>query len=746
MADLSSSFLCPITRELMTDPVIDPDGNSYERSAIEDWLKQHSTSPITRTPLRLNDLRPNRALRESIEEYRNKQSSSNTITKSKPITIVNNQSFDLKVTSSWLNDFTHISIQPPEGIGIRAPCDICCVVDTSGSMSTNVEIQGTSNDKESCVLSQLDLVKHALKTIIHSLTQNDRLSIVSFADCAVIVFELHQMDDDGRSNALAALEKLDENGSTNLWDGLKTGVDVLVEGQRTTESNIALFLLTDGCPNVEPPDGYLPALAEYKTKTNFTCSINTFGFGYNLDSKLLEDLAQVGNCGSYAFIPDGSFVGTIFVNAISNLLTTVATNLQLSIGGIQPALDSSSNYICNYSTNISNHKLCDEPMLCLNLGSITFGQSKDVVIPMTMDQYKKMEIILDYESPQGQKKKQCKSLERFDGDIKLLNQQKYRLELVDIIRKGYELLRGSEETFATNQQSVLDNIETLEQTIKNHSTNDNYLTDLLTDLTGQIKTAFSRYDWFVKWGIHYLPSITRAHLLQQCNNFKDPGVQHYGQGQLFNTVRDEMDAIFCDLPAPKRAESGAPIDMSVFNNSDDPCFHGSCTVKLFDGSIKFVKDLRRGDRLYPHGGTINYILKTICNNRQAQMVLLDSGLIITPWHPIRLNGVTWVLPCSLVSCPTNIICEAVYSFALDQGHTIWVNDIECVTLGHGFKEDIVRHIYYGSERVIEDLRIMDGQQNCTGFIEIQSKWVIRNKRTGLVNGIRQPENIDIISN
>ncbi|CAF4544856.1 unnamed protein product, partial [Rotaria magnacalcarata] len=55
---------------------------------------------------------------------------------------------------------------------------------------------------------------------------------------------------------------------------------------------------------------------------------------------------------------------------------------------------------------------------------------------------------------------------------------------------------------------------------------------------------------------------------------------------------------------------------------------------------------RRGDRLYPHGGTVNYVLKTICNNRQAQMVLLDTGLIITPWHPIRLNGTTWMLPCS----------------------------------------------------------------------------------------------------
>ena len=86
-------------------------------------------------------------------------------------------------------------------------------------------------------------------------------------------------------------------------------------------------------------------------------------------------------------------------------------------------------------------------------------------------------------------------------------------------------------------------------------------------------------------------------------------------------------------------------------------------------------------------------------------------------------------------------CEAVYSFALDQGHTMWTNDVECVTLGHGFKEDIVRHAYYGTDRVLEDLRLMDGQQNCTGLIEIQVNWVIRDKRTGLASVIQQPPNI-----
>jgi hypothetical protein len=73
----------------------------------------------------------------------------------------------------------------------------------------------------------------------------------------------------------------------------------------------------------------LKSLENLKKQTNFTCAVNTFGFGYKLNSKLLEDISILGNSGSYAFIPDGSFVGTIFVNAISTLLTTAATNVQV---------------------------------------------------------------------------------------------------------------------------------------------------------------------------------------------------------------------------------------------------------------------------------------------------------------------------------------------------------------------------------------------------------------------------------
>lgn len=57
-------------------------------------------------------------------------------------------------------------------------------------------------------------------------------------------------------------------------------------------------------------------------------------------------------------------------------------------------------------------------------------------------------------------------------------------------------------------------------------------------------------DYYQKWGRHYLPSLACAHQLEQCNNFKDPGVQNYG-GKLFKKLRDTADEMFLKIPPPK---------------------------------------------------------------------------------------------------------------------------------------------------------------------------------------------------
>ena len=65
---IPENFTCPITLEVMRDPVMCADGSTYERTAIETWFRKgHTTSPATNLPLTNTVLVPNTVLRQTIE-------------------------------------------------------------------------------------------------------------------------------------------------------------------------------------------------------------------------------------------------------------------------------------------------------------------------------------------------------------------------------------------------------------------------------------------------------------------------------------------------------------------------------------------------------------------------------------------------------------------------------------------------------------------------------------------------------
>nr|XP_037858003.1 WD repeat, SAM and U-box domain-containing protein 1 isoform X3 [Chlorocebus sabaeus] len=67
---IPDEFICPITRELMKDPVIASDGYSYEKEAIENWIsKKKRTSPMTNLVLPSAVLTPNRTLKMAINRW-----------------------------------------------------------------------------------------------------------------------------------------------------------------------------------------------------------------------------------------------------------------------------------------------------------------------------------------------------------------------------------------------------------------------------------------------------------------------------------------------------------------------------------------------------------------------------------------------------------------------------------------------------------------------------------------------------
>ena len=70
---LPNEFKCPLTLEVMKDPVVASDGFTYERNAIERVLMRNQMRALARSPMTQMDLEPvlfpNRALLNRIREF-----------------------------------------------------------------------------------------------------------------------------------------------------------------------------------------------------------------------------------------------------------------------------------------------------------------------------------------------------------------------------------------------------------------------------------------------------------------------------------------------------------------------------------------------------------------------------------------------------------------------------------------------------------------------------------------------------
>ena len=68
ITQIPEEFTCPITLDIMVDPVICSDGNTYERVAI--MAVTDSKSPLTREPFNKANLIPNRSLKNAIARFK----------------------------------------------------------------------------------------------------------------------------------------------------------------------------------------------------------------------------------------------------------------------------------------------------------------------------------------------------------------------------------------------------------------------------------------------------------------------------------------------------------------------------------------------------------------------------------------------------------------------------------------------------------------------------------------------------
>jgi len=702
-----------------------------------------------------------------------------------------------------------VRISPPDSAdGSRAPSDIVCVVDVSGSMAKSATIQGPKDQpNESDGLTVLDITKHAVRTVIHSLKPGDNFSLVSYSNSATTNLPLTSMDEAGKKRASEILDTLTAGGGTNLWDGLHKGMEEI----RTTSNpsrGSAVLLLTDGCPNVVPPRGHQAMLDRYKdSNPDMNCSISTFGFGYSLDSELLADLAIRGN-GQFSFIPDAGFVGTTFVHAASNLLSTVARRVVLKVSSErdtsygETAKTESSAVLSGLGSAVTYPTWGIQ----IELGTLTAGQTKDVVVRTSAP----ADVCVDLDLVLNGQTDVMSIPANADGGaaadpamLGAVQREVNRLEFVDMVlttnnymainaddqaqaavtafgdklkaQMGGQLAAGGVAASGTSGAALA-------------AATDAVTVELLKDVTGQVTEATSRRDWYNKWGKHYLPSLAQAHRLQQCNNFKDPGIQNYG-GVLFNTLRDEADANFMKLPPPTptggvppaahfggsvlggsvatrgggrggggimsraraslggMAAAAAPsIDMSHYNNRNAGCFHGSAKVALVNGTTKRCDRIVKGDRVRTSStnpkawARVACVVETAIAGGRTEMTKLPGGLLATPWHPVRVDGASsWTFPIDVAGAETKkkVACGSVFSFVLEDPEAnpgMVIEGYECITLGNAETGEVAGHAYFSSEDVVDDLRKMAGWRK--GHVRFQPNPLVRDAKTDLLVGYR----------
>ena len=743
------SFTCPLTLSIMRDPVIGSDGHSYERSAIERALTINSISPMTRQPMLISELQPNRALKDLIDQYQQQGlfiNAEEVVISPTELPNTTQTPLNANITMSYIVDQKRqkcaLTLTPPN-ITERSGKDIVAVIDVSGSMGSPASMTDVDGHNVNNGLSCLDLVKHALKTIIMNLEPKDRLSLVVFDTNAKVVFGLREMTETNKTQSIAQLECQKPGCTTNLWGGLKNGLDI-VKRRSDVSRNASICLLTDGIPNVRPARSETDMLARYFTRNpNVKVNVHTFGFGYQLESKMLYDLSVEGN-GLYNFIPDSSFVGTVFVNTVSYILSCMTLNTCLKF---LPSDQITSIYVQTTNTTRKREQMMEDresiPTF-VNIGPIQFGQPRTVVFRYEHEQYIPIEdianVTLSFNNNSFDKSVSTEitiPTQLADRDIYNYSNKIKELEVRLWIATDILLaLKQSERGHLIDSQKKI--VELISEIRREQIANVGHI---MEDLEGQITIAFSRQDYVKKWGRHYLRSLVRAHQLQVCSNFKDPGVQKYG-GELFTMIQEKADDVFNTLPPPKPSISyysmgggnSQPVtNMRQYNSSSNPCFAGQCQIVMSGGNKKKVGDLVKGDKLHtPHGeATLVCVLKTQCELGQAELIRFDDGLIITPWHPIKMKGApSWVFPIH-VNASVNMVCPYVYSLILDKGHIVTINNINCITLGHNYKDDVIRHPYFGSQKIINDLKKMPGWKK--GLILLKSGCLKANG--GMVNEI-----------
>lgn len=254
------------------------------------------------------------------------------------------------------------------------PADMCFVIDTSGSMQDG---------------NKIEQARKALSYCVSQLHEADRFNIIRFSTETerfrdTLVSASKQNVEDARN----WIGKLEARGGTNISEALGTAISMAPSGDDSKTTGGAqrictIVFITDGLPTVGVTDAGR-ILEEMKSKNTKNVRIFAFGVGYDVNTKLLDRLADETRASS-EYIKPGQDMELPISKFFDKIARPAMTELKLDITAVD-AYDMYPKQLPDlfYGTQLTIFGRYKKPgPSAIKLSGVTGGKSAECVVEKT---------------------------------------------------------------------------------------------------------------------------------------------------------------------------------------------------------------------------------------------------------------------------------------------------------------------------------------------------------------------------
>ncbi len=225
-----------------------------------------------------------------------------------------------------------------------------------------IDVSGSMNRQD-----RLELVKDALELLVEELWPSDRIGIAVYGSRGYALLEHTPVSEAGV--ILAAIERLQPEGSTNAEEGLRIGYHMAAEAFDPEAIN-RVILCSDGVANVGNT-GHETIWEQIKEYAGQQIYLTTVGFGMgNYNDVLMEQLADHGD-GFYAYVDTLTEAKRLFVYELPSTLQVIARDARIQVE-FNPAVVRSYRLIGYENRDVADEDFRKDD---LDAGEIGLGHS-----------------------------------------------------------------------------------------------------------------------------------------------------------------------------------------------------------------------------------------------------------------------------------------------------------------------------------------------------------------------------------